>query len=404
MLKEIWSKRKLVKMSDILKILFVFPIAFPVSIFYRKINKNIVLICESANEARDNGYWLYKYIRENHRDMNVYYSINYDSPDYNKVKDLGNIINFKSFKNWIYFLSASVIASSQKGDNPCPPLFYVLRTRGYLKSRFIFLQHGITKDTSTWLFYENTKFDGFVCGAKPEYEDIVDKYGYPENFVRYVGFSRFDNLHGININKKQILLMPTWREWLNSKTEARYKFNEGDIFEESEYFKVWNEFLSSIELKEFLEDKDLNLIFYPHRNVQQHLMKFKKISDNIIFAEWKEYDIQTLLKESAFMITDYSSVFMDFAYMKKPLLYYQFDYNKFREGQYAEGYFSYERDGFGPVFYKEAGIVEYIKESYKNKFELTEEYEKKVDTFFPLRDEENCFRNYEYIKEILNKK
>ena len=36
------------------------------------------------------------------------------------------------------------------------------------------------------------------------------------------------------------------------------------------------------------------------------------------------------------MITDYSSVAIDFAYMKKPTLYYQFDEEKFRRGQYAQ--------------------------------------------------------------------
>ena len=42
------------------------------------------------------------------------------------------------------------------------------------------------------------------------------------------------------------------------------------------------------------------------------------------------------------MITDYSSVFFDFSYMRKPVIFYQFDEKKFRKAQYAEGYFSYK--------------------------------------------------------------
>lgn len=46
------------------------------------------------------------------------------------------------------------------------------------------------------------------------------------------------------------------------------------------------------------------------------------------------------------MITDYSSVAFDFAYMKKSLVYAQFDREAFFEGQtYDEGYFNYETDG-----------------------------------------------------------
>ena len=51
--------------------------------------------------------------------------------------------------------------------------------------------------------------------------------------------------------------------------------------------------------------------------MQNNLQEFQTSSDNIILADWKNYDIQELLKESAFLITDYSSVFMDFAYMRK---------------------------------------------------------------------------------------
>ena len=57
-----------------------------------------------------------------------------------------------------------------------------------------------------------------------------------------------------------------------------------------------------------------------------------------------EIDIQNLLKDSALMITDYSSVFMDFAYMEKPEIYFQFDEDQFRSTHYAKGYFDYKKD------------------------------------------------------------
>ena len=34
------------------------------------------LICEDYNEARDNGYWLFKYIREQQPQQDVVYAIN----------------------------------------------------------------------------------------------------------------------------------------------------------------------------------------------------------------------------------------------------------------------------------------------------------------------------------------
>ncbi|WP_257940879.1 DegT/DnrJ/EryC1/StrS family aminotransferase [Bacteroides muris (ex Fokt et al. 2023)] len=66
-----------------------------------------------------------------------------------------------------------------------------------------------------------------------------------------------------------------------------------------------------------------------------------------MIASWEKYDIQELLKSSAIMITDYSSVFFDMIYMKKPIIFYQFDEEKYRKYQYGEGYFDYHHNAFG---------------------------------------------------------
>ena len=49
------------------------------------------------------------------------------------------------------------------------------------------------------------------------------------------------------------------------------------------------------------------------------------------------------------MLTDYSSVAFDFAYLRKPIVYAHFDKEAFFSGEhsYTAGYFDYERDGFG---------------------------------------------------------
>ena len=88
--------------------------------------------------------------------------------------------------------------------------------------------------------------------------------------------------------------------------------------------------------------------------------------------------------------------------MRKPSLYYQFDYQKFREGQYAEGYFDYQ-DGFGKVYSNLDELISAIKGSINRDFKLEEKYKDKINDFFPLYDKENSERNYRFIKEILEK-
>lgn len=104
--------------------------------------------------------------------------------------------------------------------------------------------------------------------------------------------------------------------------------------------------------------------------------------------------------KSEILVTDYSSVHFDFAYMKKPCIYYQFDYDEFRKGHWQEGYFSYKKDAFGPVIDNERVLVECIDTFIQAKCQLEERYLKKAEIFFAYQDQDNCKRVYECISNI----
>ncbi len=399
-MEKIIKNLRFIKMKDIFSI-FQFILAIIPAMIFKIIRKNIWLICEDENEARDNGYTFFKYMCQNKSEnIDVVYAINKKSNDYQKVKDVGKCIQYGGYIHWIYYLAAKYNISSQKGGKPNAAVCYFLEVFGILKNNRIFLQHGITISDAKWLYYENTKMRLFICGAQKEYEYVKEKFGYPQENVKCLGFCRFDNWHNLKINKKRILVMPSWREWLNRKTDAYYELQYDGQFEHSEYYKKWNSFLKNKELKEFLEKNNLELIFYPHRNVQNNLEYFNSISQNIKIASWKEYDIQELLKNSAIMITDFSSVAMDFLYMKKPVIYYTFDINDFIKGQYAKGYFDYENNGMTYYSRDENEIVSQIKKIYQDNFDLDEKMNKKIDEFFGICDNNNCKRTYEAIKQI----
>lgn len=347
MIKKIINNLKYIKIKDVMSI-FILILVLPIVCIYKlylKINKKeIWLICESPDTARDNGYWLFKYIREKYPKKSVYYAIKKENMDYEKVNKLGNIIIYGSIKHWIYYLSAEKNISSQKAGNPNAPLFYFLQVYGILKNKRYFLQHGVIKDDLEWLYYKNTKFELFVCGAEPEYKYVKEKFGYPDGSVQYLGLARFDNLHDFSVNKKRILIMPTWRNWLGREKNKLQK--EECDFTDTTYYKRWNSFINNEKLNKYIEENNIEIIFYPHFNMQRFMNNFNAKSKNIKIVDRHRSDIQELLKESALLITDYSSVFMDFAYMRKPIIYYQFDKEEYREKQYTEGYFKYERDGF----------------------------------------------------------
>lgn len=398
-MREFFYKFQRVKLKDIIAI-FMMLLAIPEAIYLKRKRKDLWLICERNNEAKDNGYWLYKYIRENYPNEDVVYAIKKESKDYLRVKGLGEIIEFGSFKHWGYYLAASKNISTQKDGKPNGAVCYVLEVYGLLKNKRVFLQHGVIKDDLKWLYYKNTKMRLFICGARKEYEYLKEVYGYPEGYLKYTGLARFDGLHDLKIKKQQILVMPTWRNWIGIQTSKSKLYDDVSKFENTEYYKKWNEFLNDKEIIDELEKNNLKLIFYPHSNMQKFLIDFKTVSSNIIIADSNNYDVQTLLKESVLLITDYSSVFMDFAYMRKPMIFYQFDKEKYRKGQYKEGYFKYERDGFGAVVDNIEDLRRELFNNIRNNFKNKEEYLNREIEFFELYDTNNCERNYRVIKDI----
>lgn len=328
------------------------------------------------------------------------YAINKKSPDYARVKDLGPVVQYGSFMHWVYYLTASKNISSQKEGKPNAAVCYLLEVYGILKNRRIFLQHGIIMNNLEFLHYKNTKMRMFMCTAEREFQYIKEKFGYPDGWIQKTGLCRFDNLFDTSQGKRQILVMPTWRNWISIPTTESYAQEDITEFTGTKYFQCWNEFLCDKELAAFLEKENIRLVFYPHRGMQKFIQNFQAQSTHIVIAKWPEYDVQELLKESNLLVTDYSSIAMDFAYLRKPLLYYQFDYEMFRKGQYSEGYFSYKEDGFGKVCEKEQDVVREIKQITENGMTMSNLYQQRVDEFFSYRDKNNCERNYKAICKL----
>lgn len=384
-------------MKDLIKIL----IAFITSSFMRlnKKNRDIWLISERKDEAEDNGYHLYKYIRENHPGQKVFYAINKKSQSYLKIEKYNTVIQFNSLKHYIYyFLCNKHISAFQFFGVPETPFLWKLEERGVIKKKKVFLQHGITKEMLPFLLYKNTNYDLFICGAQPEYDYLKVNYGYPEGNLKYLGFCRFDNLHDYE-TKKQILLMPTWRQWIGMTNDDNDEEEEQCNFINTEYYKTYNSLLNNKKLHSLLADKKFELIFYPHPEMQRFIRNFKRTHENIKIANRRNCNLQELLKESEILITDYSSIAFDCAYMRKNLIYYQFDQDMYYSNHFEKGYFDCERDGFGPVVKEEKVLVKEIEGAILNR-NITTKYIERAKKFFPIYDKDNCKRNYEAIKNI----
>lgn len=401
-MKYFFNKLRFVKKRDILAFILFF-IALPCSFFYKMRRKHLWLVCERSNEARDNGYWFFKYLCEKHPEIDCVYAIEKGSADYENIKKIkGKVIDFASLQHWIYYLIAEVNVSSQKEGKPNAAVCHFLEIYGFLKNRRVYLKHGIVVNDLKWHYYDVTKMWLYVCSSQKEMNYCKKKFNYPENNVVLTGLCRFDNLDNQILDNKTVFIMPTSREWLAHPIKEYKKYDDIYHFENTDYFKQWSDFLTNQSFNSMIKKNNLKVIFFLHPTMQKYTEYFQTLKTRVEIMTNSDVNLQQMLKKAAVLITDYSSIFMDFAYMRKPEIFFQFDCDKFREGHYQEGYFSYENDGFGCVCRDSDSLVKELSRIVENNMQIEDKYRNRIDDFFAFEDKKNCERTYTAIINKLN--
>ncbi|NWO00086.1 CDP-glycerol glycerophosphotransferase family protein [Tetragenococcus halophilus] len=352
-------------------------------------NRAVWIVGERSYKAQDNGYHFFKYLRTNHPEIDAYYVIQRDSPERKHVAPFGNVIDFGSKDHFEKVIQADYICGTHHPDS-----LYPIRSREYIKNisaKKIFLQHGVfgTKNIAPiyakWVneFYT----DLFITSSEKERQIAIIDMGYHDEEVVATGLARFETLFKNDIPlKRQVLIIPTWRDWITNNQN----------FEESEYFKRYEELLFDPRLKEFAEKFGLELIFCLHPNMQDYVRYFENAPVTVI--KQGDRDVQDLIKESMVMLTDYSSVAFDFSFLHKPVVYYQFDRNRFLGKN--PSHLDLDNELPGDIAFDEDKVIEYLFKIGENQFKMAEEYIEKADNFIKYRDRYSNERIFKAIQNI----
>lgn len=361
----------------------------------RKINKrkNVWLIGERPYKAQDTGYRLFEYIRKNHPEANVYYVIDRDSPELKNIEHLGNIVFYKSKEHIFKTLTATRILGSHH-----PDYLYPMRTDEFkrkVKAVKVFLQHGVMGTKNTTHFYsrnsQSFNTDLFLVSSEFEKQIIEKDFGYEPSEVVVTGLSRFDSLFRNDVPvKRQLLIIPTWREWLVNDEQ----------FLESEYFANYFSLVNNPKLHELAEQYHFEIVFCLHPNMQSFSHYFYDSPVRVI--NQGEIDVQYLLKQSAMMITDYSSVAFDFSFLEKPILYYQFDKQRYigKKGSHLD----LERDLPGDIIYEEDTLIQLIDGYAKRNFLMSNENKNKASKFLTYKDKQSSERIFRATQKAKKRK
>lgn len=362
-------------------------------LFLKKINhRPIWLMMDRVDRADDNAEHLFKYANNQKDGIKKYFVLDKNSSDWNRLKEIGKVIEYGSIKHKLLYILCNKMISSHTADFARHQLGGEgILLRNFASFKFIFLQHGIIKDDLSYhLNRYNTKFDIFITSAQKEYDSIVNgEYYYDDKVVKLTGLPRYDRL--VNDDKKQIFIIPTWKKDAVGPVDPVTRMRiYNPNFKDSDYFKTYNALINDKQLISCAKEYGYKIMFYPHPEIYQQISDFDR-NDYVQFVD-KEVSYQKLLKESSLLLTDYSSIAFDFAYMKKPVLYYQW-----YENHYEEGYFDYETMGMGPVYEEYDQVIASMIQYIKNSCKMQEKYVKRVEQFYKYTDTDNCKRVYEEI-------
>lgn len=168
--------------------------------------------------------------------------------------------------------------------------------------------------------------------------------GYPRNdvlhYVTSYDTERMKCQLGLDPNKKVILYAPTWRDDEN-QGQGQYQMNLA---------------LDIDLLREALQD-EAYLLIRSHYLISQHDVA----GDEFIIDVSSYPEISDLYIASDLLITDYSSVFFDYALLKRPMIFYAYDYDKYKEN--TRGFYFDYHTVPGPIVQTNEELLEIIQES-----------------------------------------
>ena len=201
---------------------------------------------------------------------------------------------------------------------------------------------------------ENTTY--LITTSKNTIPYYSEAFQMPENKIKALGLARLDyyfenhdinqlkknfySKYNIDTNKKIILYAPTFRE-------------------NSEYNNIFNYF----NLKDF-NDKlgdEYVIALRIHPKIKRFYPDSIKSDDYYIDVSGEKSE-QELMLISEMLITDYSSIMIEYGILKKPIIFFTYDLDNYLESKRGF-YYDFKTTVPGPIVYNTDELIDVIKNS-----------------------------------------
>jgi CDP-glycerol glycerophosphotransferase (TagB/SpsB family) len=362
----------------------------------------IWMYLDKIYKGGDSSEYLYKYSCAQKDGIRHYYLVDKKASDYARLKKEGyRPLVRGSLKHRLVFLLSDMMVIS----NSTVFAFnnYGLVNSSYIRDLVDFhvccVQHGMSVQkiaVAQNRLRDNTRL--YFCASLYEFKNlsrpVYDYVGY--HALKLTGVPRYDGL--VDRHQKQIMISPTWR----MQAAVPVRTSEGEqrdynpLFKESTYYRVFNSLINDPRLLEAAKKYGYRIKYVLHPIVSAQVDDFDKNDYVDIVPAVGDMSYEQMFCESSLMVTDFSGIQFDFAYMRKPLVYL---HHKDIPQHYEEGSFFYDTMAFGEICHDNDELIDVLCEYMENGCVMKEEYVRRADDFFYYDDHNNCERIYKEMRK-----
>lgn len=364
--------------------------------------RKIWLFLDKIYKGGDSSEYMYRYCQKQNDGIRKYYLLDKSSADYARMRREGyKPLVRGTLKHRLIFLNADMVIASNSTvfafndygfENSLP-------IRGDVHFDVACVQHGMSVQKIAIAqnrLRDNTRL--YFCASKYEIENlskpVYDYVGY--DALKLTGVPRYDGL--VNRAQKIIVISPTWR-MQSALPVTRSEGVSRDFnphFKETNYFKVYNSLINDPRLLDAARRYGYRIQYVLHPIVSPQHDDFDKNDVVEIIPSIGDMSYEKIFCEGALMVTDFSGVQFDFAYMRKPVIYlHHHDIPQ----HYEEGTFFYDTMGFGEICHTNDELIDVLCRYMENGCKMPQLYRDRADDFFEYSDNNNCARIYPFMLE-----
>lgn len=358
--------------------------------------KTIWAYYDKSYKAGDNAEYAFRYACQQDDGIEKVFYIDPNSADGQRLAAEGyRVLEPGTDEATMYALRANVIFMTHVPpyaklglDGTLLPYF-----KDLLKAKVVRLYHGFP--TARSASYSQVSHNAAAVVVATNYER--DLYMGPDNGftadqIITSGMPRYDDLAGKT--NRQLLFAPTWRPSLTGKSLGGGKSEYNPEFVNSEYCKRYRSVFGSPKLLECARRNGYKVKMYLHPTLAAQVDDFEgnDVVESVSSVQGMDY--VTIMKQSDLMVTDYSSVQYDFAYMRKPVVYYHDPVLPY----WRKPSFDYENLGLGEVCCSVDELVDTLCDYMERDCALRPKFAQRIESFYIQSDRQASKRLYEAVR------